>query len=203
MALVYEDRVPASYRVAFIDKVKSISSKLGIDPNWLMAIMQFESANTFSASITNPIGAVGLIQFMPATAKGLGTTSSELKKMTAVQQLDYVYKYFLPHRGKLKNYIDTYFAVFFPLAIGKDDNWVIQATGISPSIIAKQNPAFDTNKDGKVQVWEVKKVMLQRLPSQWLSNGSFSLAVKSYSNYFIFGLLAIIGGLYIYKKLKK
>lgn len=203
MALVYEDRVPASYRVAFVDKVKSISSKLDIDPNWLMAIMQFESANTFSPSVTNPIGAVGLIQFTPNTAKGLGTTTSALKSMSAVNQLDYVYKYFLPHKGKLKNYIDTYFVVFFPLAIGKDDDWVIQATGISPSIIAKQNPSFDTNKDGKVQVWEVKKVMLERLPSQWLSNGSFSLAVKSYKNYMLFAILAVIGGVYIYKKLKK
>jgi hypothetical protein len=202
MALVYENKVPASYRVAFINKVKSICAKLGIDPNWLMAIINFESAGTFSPSITNPIGAVGLIQFMPATAKGLGTTSASLKSMTAVQQLDYVYKYFLPYKGKINNYIDTYFAVFFPLAIGKDDDWVIQTNGISSSIIAKQNPAFDTNKDGKVYVWEVKKVMLERLPSEWLKNGSFSLAVKSYSAYFLFGIAAIVG-YFAYKKFKK
>lgn len=202
MALVYENKVPASYRVAFINKVNAISFKLGIDPNWLMAIMNFESAGTFSASVTNPIGAFGLIQFMPATAKGLGTTSSGLKSMTAVNQLDYVYKYFLPYKGKINNYIDAYFAVFFPLAIGKDDNWVIQTKGISSSIIAKQNPAFDTNKDGKVYVWEVKKVMLERLPSEWLKNGSFSLVVKSYSTYIVLGIMAIIG-FFAYKKFKK
>lgn len=202
MALVYENKVPASYRVAFINKVNAISFKLGIDPNWLMAIMYFESAGTFSPSITNPIGAVGLIQFMPSTATGLGTTSKDLKAMTAVKQLDYVYKYFLPHKGKIDNYIDAYFVVFFPLAIGKDDDWVIQAKGISPSIIAKQNPAFDTNKDGKVQVWEVKKVMLERLPSEWLKNGSFLLAVKSYSTYIAIGIMAIIG-FFAYKKFKK
>jgi hypothetical protein len=201
MALVYENKVPASYRVAFINKVNSISAKLGIDPNWLMAIMHFESAGTFSPSITNPIGAVGLIQFMPTTAKGLGTTSTALKSMTAVNQLDYVYKYFLPYKGKIKNYTDAYFAVFFPLAIGKDDNWVIKS-GISASKIASQNPAFNVNNDGQIQVWEVKKVMLERLPSEWLKNGSFSLVVKSYSNYIVLGIIAIIG-FFAYKKFKK
>ena len=205
MALVYEDKVPASYRTAFVDKVTSISDALGIDPNWLMAIMHFESAGTFSASVTNPIGATGLIQFMPSTAADLGTTTSELKNMTAVQQLDYVYKYFLPHKGKLNSYIDTYFVVFFPLAIGKPDDWVIQSNGISASIIAKQNPSFDVNKDGQVQVWEVKKVMLDKLPSEWLSNGSFSLVVKSHPVYVVLASVTVIGIIcfFIYQNNKK
>jgi hypothetical protein len=201
MALIYEDKVPASYRKAFIDKVNIISYNLGIDPNWLMAIMYFESARTFSPSITNPIGAVGLIQFMPATAKGLGTTTTALKGMTAVKQLDYVYKYLLPYKGKMKNYIDCYFAVFFPLAIGKPEDWTIQTNSLSASTIAKQNPAFETNKDGKIQVWEVKKIMLEKLPKEWLNNGSFSLAVKSYGGYILIGLLVF--GALLYKKLKR
>ena len=205
MALIYENKVPQSYRVPFIAKVRTISEKLAIDPNWLMAIMYFESAGTFSPSITNPIGAVGLIQFMPATAKSLGTTSTSLKSMTAVNQLDYVYKYFLPYKSKITNYIDTYFAVFFPLAIGKDDEWIIQTSGISSSLIAKQNPAFDTNKDGKIKVWEVKKVMLDRLPSEWLKNASFSLVVKSHPIYLTLASLTVVGiiGYFIYRKIKK
>jgi hypothetical protein len=204
MALVFEDKVPASYRVDFINKVKNISSKLNIDPNWLMAIMYWESAKTFSPSITNPIGAVGLIQFIPNTAKGLGTTSSALKNMTAVQQLDYVYKYYLPYKGKLKNYIDTYFVTFFPLAVGKPDDYVLQTNSLSSSLIASQNPAFDTDKNKKIQVWEVKKIMLEKLPSEWLKNGSFSLLVKSYKGYLLVGLTLLLGGsYYLYKKLKK
>lgn len=204
MALVFEDKVPASYRVDFINKVKDISRKLNIDPNWLMAIMYWESNKTFSPSITNPIGAVGLIQFIPSTAKGLGTTSSALKNMTAVQQLDYVYKYYLPYKGKLKNYIDTYFVTFFPLAVGKPDDYVLQTNSLSSSLIASQNPAFDTDKNKKVQVWEVKKVMLEKLPSEWLKNGSFSLLVKSYKGYLLVGLTFLLGGsYYLYKKLKK
>lgn len=203
-SLVFENKVPIAYRVAFVSKVRNVAYKLGIDPNWLMAIMYWESAGTFSTSIQNTIGATGLIQFMPSTAVGLGTTTTALKGMTAVNQMDYVYKYLLPYKGKMNNYIDTYFTIFFPIAIGKDDDWVLQTNKLSASVIAKQNPSFDTNKDGKIQVWEVRKIMLEKLPSEWLNNGSFSLAIKSYKGYILTGILLIaIGGLYIYKNFKK
>lgn len=200
MALIYENKVPSSYRKAFVEKVKKISANLGIDPNWLMAIMYFESAGTFSPSITNNIGATGLIQFIPSTAKGLGTSTSALRSMTAVQQLDYVEKYLKPYRGKFKSYIDVYFAVFFPLAIGKPDDWVIQGEGLSASSIYNSNPAFRVQKDGKIRVWEVKKVMLSKLPSEWLNDGSFSLIVKSYKKELIIGITSIILGVTLYYK---
>ncbi len=200
MALIYENKVPSSYRKSFVEKVKKISANLGIDPNWLMAIMYFESAGTFSPSITNNIGATGLIQFIPSTAKGLGTSTSALRSMTAVQQLDYVEKYLKPYRGKFKSYIDVYFAVFFPLAIGKPDDWVIQGGGLSASSIYNSNPAFRVQKDGKIRVWEVKKVMLSKLPSEWLNDGSFSLIVKSYKKELIIGIASIILGVTLYYK---
>ena len=204
MSLVYESKVPTSYRNDFVKKVREVSTRLGIDPNWLMAIMYWESARSFSPSIQNSIGATGLIQFIPSTARGLGTTTTALKNMSAVDQLDYVEKYFNVYKGKLNSYVDTYFAVFFPLAIGKPDDWVIQGGGILASQIAKQNPAFDVNKDSKVQVWEVKKVMLEKLPREWINDGSFGLAIKSYKGYLTVGLLLIaIGGLYIYKNVRR
>jgi hypothetical protein len=200
MSLVYENRVPASYRTAFVEKVKKISANLGIDPNWLMAIMYFESAGTFSPSITNSIGATGLIQFIPSTAKGLGTSTSALRNMSAVEQLDYVEKYLKTYKGRYKNYIDVYFAVFFPLAIGKPDDWVIQSSGISAKQVYDNNPAFRVEKDGKIRVWEVKKVMLEKLPREWVNNGSFGLAVKSYKNTILLGTLLIVAGATIYYK---
>jgi hypothetical protein len=205
MALVFEDKVPSSYRVSFVNKVKDISTKLGIDPNWLMAIMYWESAKTFSPSIQNvSTGATGLIQFMPSTAFGLGTNTAMLKKMSAVEQLDWVYKYYSSYKNKLNNYVDTYFVTFFPLAVGKPDNYVLETKNLSSSLIATQNPAFDVDKNKNVQVWEVKKVMLEKLPSEWLKNGSFSLAVRAYKGYLLVGLALILGGsFYLYKKLKK
>jgi hypothetical protein len=167
--LIYESSVPASYRTAFIAKVKEVASKLGINPNWLMAIMYWESARTFSPSITNSIGATGLIQFMPSTAIGLGTTTAALRQMTAVQQMDYVYKYYLPYKSKITNYIDCYLVTFFPAAVGKGDSFIIQTSKLPASLIAKQNPAFDINKDKKITVGEIKQVMLKKLPSAWMA----------------------------------
>ena len=102
------------------------------------------------------------------------------------------------YKGKYKSYVDAYFAVFFPLAIGKPDDWVIQSGGLTAKEIYDANPAFANVKDGKLRVWEVKKTMLERLPSQWLKDGSFSLAVKAYKNYIAVGVLSILAGLTLY-----
>lgn len=204
MALIYENKVPASYRSGFVKKVAEISSKLGIDPNWLMAIMYFESARTFSPSIGNNIGCYGLIQFCPDRGKSYKTINgkrysmTEIKSMNYSEQLDLVYEYFKSYTGKLKSYLDTYFVVFFPLAIGKPDDWVIQGGGFTAEQIYNSNPAFRSVKDGKLRVWEVKKTMLEKLPSQWLNDGSFSLAVKAYKNYIAVGILSIVAGLTLY-----
>lgn len=187
MALVYEKNVPSSYRNQFVAKVIDVSKKIGINPNWLMAIIAWESAYSFSASKKNPIGCTGLIQFCPdrkgvsyKTINGKRYYLSDLAKMSAVQQLDVVYEYFKPYTNKLKSYTDTYFAVFFPLAIGKPDDFVLQGAGLSALAIYEDNPGFRIQKDGKIRVWEVKQVMLKKLPSEWINDGSFSLAVKAY-----------------------
>lgn len=204
MGLIYENKVPASYRSGFVKKVKEISSKLEIDPNWLMAIMYFESARSFSPSKTNNIGCVGLIQFCPDRGKNYKTVNgkqyfmSDISKMDYSQQLDLVYEYYKRFTGKLKNYTDTYFATFFPLAIGKPDDWVIEGLGLSARAIYNSNPAFRQVNDGKLRVWEVKKKILEQLPSEWLNEGSFSLAVKAYKNYIAVGILSILAGLTLF-----
>jgi soluble lytic murein transglycosylase-like protein len=78
----------------FRQKVIQIAANLLIDPNFLMAIMSFESGASFSPSQLNAAGshAIGLIQFMPSTAKKLGTSTQELGAMTPVRQLDFVEK---------------------------------------------------------------------------------------------------------------
>lgn len=204
MALVFENKVPSSYRTAFVTKVIDISNKLGVDPNWLMAIMDLETGGKFTASVTNSLGYTGLIQFSESSAKSVGTTTAKLRAMTAVAQLDYVYKYFLPHKAKLNTFVDTYLQVFFPVAVGKGDDFLIKANGLTASKVGKANPFLDSNKDGVIYVWEVKKALLSRLPSEWLKNGSFSLALRAYKGQLLVGLLLMIGGgFYLYKRLKK
>jgi hypothetical protein len=204
MALIYEDKVPASYRSGFVKKVSEISGKIGIDPNWLMAIMYFESARTFSPSKGNNIGCYGLIQFCPDRGKNYKTINgkryliSDIAKMDYSKQLDLVYEYYKSYIGKLKSYTDTYFVTFFPLAIGKPDDWVIQGGGFTAKQIYSSNPAFHQVKDGKIRVWEVKKKILEKLPSEWVNEGSFGLAVKAYKNYIAVGILSIIAGLTLF-----
>jgi hypothetical protein len=204
MVLIYEDKVPASYRSGFIQKIKEISGKLKIDPNWLMAIMYFESARTFSPSKGNNIGCYGLIQFCPDRGKNYKTVNgkrypmSDIAKMDYSTQLDLVYEYYKAYTGKLKSYTDTYFVTFFPLAVGKPDDWVIQGAGLSAKSIYDDNPAFQNVKDGKIRVWEVKKKILEQLPSEWLKEGSFGLAVKAYKNYISVAVLSILAGLTLF-----
>ena len=168
MRLIFEENVPTIYGSTFVDSVIDYSESLGIDPNWLMAVMYFETAGTFSASIRNPYSdATGLIQFMPATAIDLATTIDQLALMSAEEQLYYVYSYYYPYRNRIKSYVDLYLATFFPVAIGKQDSFILQARGISASAIADVNPVFDLNNDRQISVGEIKQVILEKIPESW------------------------------------
>lgn len=71
----------------FKEKVVEICRKLQVEPDDLMAVMAFES--WLDPTTINSIGAAGLIQFLPSTAKELDTTTDALRKMTALEQLSY------------------------------------------------------------------------------------------------------------------
>lgn len=116
--------------------------------SWLMSCMAFESAETFSPKITNAAGsgAIGLIQFMPATAEYLGTDVIELAAMSSVQQLDYVEKYFKPYAARIHTMSDMYMAILMPKFIGAPEETPIFTAGVA----YRQNSGLDTNKDGKV-----------------------------------------------------
>lgn len=167
MSLLYIDKIKINQQ-AFESKMITGCKALGIDPNWLMVVMNFES--DLNSQKVNPIsGAIGLIQFMPSTAISLGTSTAALKKMSNVQQLDYVFKYLVAYRTRIKTFIDLYFAVFFPLAIDKPLDFVMEAKNLSRSVIAKQNPVFDRNKDGKITVAEVQDTLFERIPEAYRS----------------------------------
>ena len=152
--MIYEEYIKFN-KIEFINKVKAICQKLLIQPDWLMLVMYAESG--LNPKAVNPNGgATGLIQFMPATAIGLGTTTTELKSMTNIQQLDFVYKYFAPYAGRIKNVHDLYLVTFFPVALGKPETYIMQTKSLTPVIIAKANPGIDLNKDLQITVREFK-----------------------------------------------
>ncbi len=138
---------------AFKARVIAIALELEVSVDFLMAAMAFESGGTFSPSIRNAAGsgAVGLIQFMPSTARNLGTTSDALAAMTATAQLDYVRKYFLPQRRRLHTLEDVYMAILYPAAIGKGASHVLFSRGTTAYT---QNAGLDSNGDGAVTVGE-------------------------------------------------
>ena len=62
---------------------------------------------------------------MPSTAQALGTTTDELASLTAVEQLEFVEKYFEPSNGKLSSLDDVYMAILWPVAVGKPRDYVL------------------------------------------------------------------------------
>lgn len=162
--LAYELRVPVSYRAAFIEKITDVAAALQIDPNWLMIVIRVESAGTFDPKIQNAgSGATGLIQFLPSTARNLGTTVQALAAMTAVQQLDFVEKYFryVNAVGRMRDVFDVYLAVFSPAFLGRPDSTVAYS---SPSKAYTLNKALDGNNDGKITVGDVKLAISRFIP---------------------------------------
>ncbi|QIY91596.1 PAAR-like protein [Chryseobacterium gallinarum] len=144
-------------------------------------------------------GGTGLIQFMPSTAEGLLEKKitvetvknyygkkynkktkqkedwhlkrvKEFADMTAVQQLDYVKKYFEPLRNKTVEFVDFYLQVLFPASSLKEDHIVFASslgklttrTNESDKLrnlrvaAYAQNDGLDINKDGTVWKSEIK-----------------------------------------------
>ena len=128
-AKINTDTGPTS--AAFRNKLNQISGRLGVSTSDLLKIMHFESG--LDPARTNDIGATGLIQFLPKTAKKLGTTTAELAKMSAVDQLDYVEKYYRMNQVKPGMDIgDLYLMTYMPAAVqmNKPDDFVL---GVDPT----------------------------------------------------------------------
>lgn len=131
--------------------------------DWLMACMHFETGGTFSPTIQNGAGAkyFGLIQFGNAAAQDLGTTVEALVKLSQIDQLAWVFKYFdmWVKRGKTITQLeDFYLTIFYPKAVGKKADEVLFRRDSSDALEAKsyaQNNGFDSNKDGTITIGEI------------------------------------------------
>lgn len=137
---------------AFRDKVRAMAGRLQYsEPSDFMTCMAWESGRSFDPAKKNLAGsgATGLIQFMPATAQGLGTSTAALAAMTPEQQLDFVEKYFRPYTGKLHNLADLYMVILWPKAVGKPLEYVLWERGAMPTTY-RQNAGLDANRDGAI-----------------------------------------------------
>lgn len=162
--MIYENLVTEN-KAAFLAKVQQVAAQLGIPSDWLMVVFKIES-NLNHRAVNPYTGATGLIQFMPSTARSLGTSVEALQKMSNVEQLDYVYKYFAPYRGRLTSILDLYTVTFFPRALGKTDDYILQTDTLAAGTIAAQNRPYDLNKDNQITYGELKAAITKKLPSE-------------------------------------
>ena len=124
------------------EKLKVVADKHGFTVEDLLNVIQKES--NFNTSAENKKSkAIGLIQFMPKTAEGLGTSIEEISTMDALGQLDLVDKFFTQNHTKGQH---PYITIAYPKAgkMGMDD--VIANKGDS---ISSQNPVWQ-NDDGSI-----------------------------------------------------
>lgn len=139
----------------FKEKVKSVAQQIGAEEMDLVQVMFKESAGTLSPSIKNEIGCVGLIQFCPDNSRGgfktIGKTKynlNDLQKMTRTQQMDVVLAYFKAQgfsAGKKRTIADLYCATFYPVAVGKNPDFIIGSERKNQEykfLVAKQNPGI-------------------------------------------------------------
>lgn len=159
---------PWSTDKAFLTKVKKIAGSFKFEPVDLLACINFESARTFDPSKRNESSsATGLIQFLEATIAELsggtvkdgeiikpGSVNTEaLAKMSRLEQLDWVEKYFKkwgwPNSGVPKPTLSNiYLTIFLPAAASADDNARIASTTFRPKAYYANKAAFDKGNIG-------------------------------------------------------
>ena len=148
---------------AFLNKVLEISKKLQINPDDLMTVMAYESnidPRSQNTESDPPSYATGLIQFLPSTIIPYGKTITELKAMSAIDQLDYVNRYLndqITTFGKIYTIQDAYMAVLCPSAIGKPNEYILFSRGTDEY---SGNSQLDLNDDGNITKQEATQVII-------------------------------------------
>jgi hypothetical protein len=148
-------RLGAPFWEAFVSALEGVA-----DADGVAALCSHESG--FVASATNPKGkATGLIQFMPATARLLGTSTDALREMTEAEQLPYVRAFFVRvGRGRFIERRDVPVAAGWPAYIGRPDSFVAARIG---EIAYDWNAPLDLDKDGAITLGELRAKVLGRL----------------------------------------
>jgi hypothetical protein len=153
----------------FKEKVIDIAKRLGTKPDYLMAIMAFETGGTFDPAQqnhANPVhGPVGLIQFTGRGAESVGTTKEALLKMSDIEQLDYVEEFLNKKKYMgLSKLEDLYAAVHWPAATGRKDDYVLYSKQEGKAgKNYRSNAPLDANKDGKVTLKEAAAMVRAKL----------------------------------------
>jgi hypothetical protein len=143
---------------AFFVKLGAVCDELECSPVDVLAVMQNESGIRPDAH--NPNGdASGLIQFMPFVLKNLGWNYGDeaFRKLSAIDQLPFVRRYFAPHTGRLVNATAVYLATFLPALMdhAADPSYALAVKDGRLGWAYAPNVGFDANRDGTITVGEL------------------------------------------------
>ncbi len=133
--------------------LRYVAARLGVPTAWLEAVINFETAGTWNPLIKNPnSSARGLIQFLDATARGLGFQSAldlVTRHNTVESQLrGPVLQYFQQFKTPAKSAKEFYFRVFLPAYANSPLDTVIYAADpVKQAAFRKANPGIQTVGD--------------------------------------------------------
>jgi len=166
-------------RQALANGIRQVAANLRVPSDWLVAVMWSESG--LKANNPNVQGgrvvANGLIQFTQVALDRLNQlyktslTVADIGRMTDVQQLVWVERYYLDwfkRLGRPQNAFDLYLLTFYPKAFGKADDFVIgRKDGDRISrLIYGQNPIDQKskagNRDGVLTLGEFRVWAIER-----------------------------------------
>jgi hypothetical protein len=139
--------------------VEFYADQAGLNPEAIRVAINIESAGKPNAKNPNST-ATGMLQMLESTARSLGTSTAQLSKMSAEEQLPFITEYFkrtgLTADDPPSEY---YLAVAAPGAVGKPDDFVIYKQG-SPAY--DLNPRWDANQDGIITAGDLRAVGRRR-----------------------------------------
>ena len=162
----------------FITGVNALAQKWNIDAGDLLGMMHAESG--IQANIQNSIGATGLIQFMPSTARAMGTNVNAIKQLSRAQQLPLVDQYFTMNRlprGATAGQL--YASVFWPAALRRPSDHVIASAG---SRVYSQNAGLDVNRDGSITVGDLTERVSQKRQEIGLGPSNTTGGFRAFTN---------------------
>jgi hypothetical protein len=147
----------------FREKLNRVAENIGCSPEDLIAIFTFES-NGINPQEQNSIGATGLIQWIPSTARGMfGMDVNQIRGMSGLQQLSLVEEYF-KRSGRNRNIDDLYLSVLYPYAKNKPDDYILgsQKGMAEAQKFADNNPFAGKDKNGRARLVR-KSDVLQKI----------------------------------------
>lgn len=151
----------------FISRLAALAVRNGWDPTGIAAVISHESGFHPAARSSNST-ATGLIQFIEATARALGTTTAALAAMSAVAQLPFVEKYFKRFMPRTPERPEDYILVTYgrPDVVGLPDSHVLdRRDSPDPRERARYaaNSALDQDDKGAITAGDLRASLIRTL----------------------------------------